>query len=43
VLIDDELDELKAVARRFLALSGDQIEALIAADEMMEVRYGEGP
>jgi hypothetical protein len=38
----DELDELKAVARRFLALSEDQIEALIAAHEMMEVRYGEG-
>ena len=38
---DEELDELQALARGFLALSEDQIEALIAADELMEVRYDE--
>ena len=36
---DDELDELKALARCYLALSGDQIAALVAADELMEVEY----
>lgn len=38
---DEELDELKALARGFLRLNEDQIEALIAADELMEIRYEE--
>jgi hypothetical protein len=37
--VDDE--ELKALARGFLRLNEDQIEALIAADELMEIRYEE--
>jgi len=36
---DDELAELKGLARSFLALRGDQIEALVADDELMEVAY----
>jgi hypothetical protein len=38
---DDELDELKVLARGFLALSGEQIAVLVAEDELMEVRYDE--
>ena len=38
---DDELAELKGQARAFLGLSMEQIAALIAADELTEVRYGE--
>jgi hypothetical protein len=38
---DDELDELKVLARGYLALSGDQIAALVAGDELMEIEYAE--
>jgi hypothetical protein len=38
---DDELDEVKVLARGYLALSGDQIAALVAGDELMEVEYAE--
>jgi hypothetical protein len=38
---EDGLDELKGLARGFLALRRDQIEALVAEDELMEVAYGE--
>jgi hypothetical protein len=38
---DDELNELKGLARSFLTLHGDQIEALVAEAELMEVAYGE--
>ena len=40
-LDDDELDEVKVLARGYLALSGDQIAALVAGDELMEVEYAE--
>ena len=38
---DDELDELKGLARGFLRLSLDRIEALAALDELTEVTYDE--
>jgi hypothetical protein len=38
---DDELEELRGQARAFLRLSTDQIEAAIAAEELMEVSYGD--
>jgi hypothetical protein len=39
---DDELDELKGLARGFLVLGDDRIAALVAEDELMEVGYDEG-
>jgi hypothetical protein len=38
---DDELDELKRLAGGFLASGEDRIAALVAEDELMEVRYDE--
>jgi hypothetical protein len=38
---DDEVDELKRLARRFLGLGLDRIEALVALGELVEVEYGE--
>ncbi len=38
---DDELEELRGQARSFLRLSMDQIEALVAEDELTEVSHGE--
>lgn len=38
---DDELAELKALARAFLGLSTDQIAALVTEDELVEVTHGE--
>jgi hypothetical protein len=38
---DDELDELKGLARDFLGLGLDQIEALADGDELTEVTYAE--
>jgi hypothetical protein len=38
---DDELEELRGQARVFLRLSGDQVDAAIAAEELMEMSYGD--
>jgi len=40
-LDDDELAYWQQVGRAYLALDEDGIEAAIAADELMEVSYGE--
>lgn len=39
---DDGLDELRQLARRYLGLNEQQTAALIAANELTEVPYGEG-
>jgi hypothetical protein len=38
---DDEIDELKGLARRFLGLTADQIAALTVGRELTEVTYDE--
>lgn len=38
---DDELEELRHQARRWLGLSDEQIEAAISDEELQEVPYGE--
>ena len=38
---DDELEELKAQGREYLALSEEQIEALLLDDDLTEISYDE--
>jgi len=40
-LDNDELAEWRRVGRAYLGLDDERLEAAIAADELMEVRYGE--